>query len=299
LSKAEAERPAQVLREPGVLARRICAFTPDPKIMPKAIHTTAGNTCGPRRTRGFDQFDTPTCAVKALLGAEVLPTRLWEPCAGNDAIANVLRGHGHDVVTNDIAADGVDFRQHRKAPPGVGGIVMNPPFLLATEFVAHGLELVPLVIALERIQFLEGDVRAALYDAGKLARVHVFRNRVPRMHRADWAGNRASPAMMLAWFVFRRDHDGSAPRLYWVRCDRGDDRDRAPAIRKEGPSKATRPDDYDAADDMRKSTEWAFQHIRQRVLQGGRGWHGWPEPSVLDRASGPEEHEAQSIGGPG
>jgi hypothetical protein len=39
------------------------------------------------------------------------------------------------------------------------------------------------------------------------------------------------------------------------------------------------PDDYDAADDMRRSVEFAYQHIRERVARGGRGWRGWPESS--------------------
>jgi hypothetical protein len=41
------------------------------------------------------------------------------------------------------------------------------------------------------------------------------------MHAAGWAGKKAAPAMMLAWFVFLRDHDGSAPRLGWIRCEKG------------------------------------------------------------------------------
>jgi hypothetical protein len=186
--------------------------------MSKAIHTTAGNTCGPRKTRGLDQYDTPPCAVRALLRAERLPPKLLEPCDGNGS--NVLRDHGHEVVTSDIATDGIDFLQLREAPPGVGGIVTNPPFILAAEFVTHGLTLVPQVIILERIQFLEGDNRADFYSAGKLVRILIFRNRVPRMHKAGWTGNRASPGMTLAWFVFLRDHDGSLPRLDWIRCDR-------------------------------------------------------------------------------
>jgi hypothetical protein len=177
--------------------------------MSKGIHTTCGNTSGPRKTRGLDQYDTPPSAVEPLLQVERLPPKLWEICAGNDCIVNVLRDHGHYVVANDIATDGVNFLQPRVAPPGVGAIVTNPPFILAAEFVAHGLKLVPQVIILERIQFLESDTRADLFDSGKLARVHVFRNRVPRTHLAGWTGNRASPAMMLAWFVFLRGQNVS------------------------------------------------------------------------------------------
>jgi hypothetical protein len=36
-------------------------------------------------------------------------------------------------------------------------------------------------------------------------------------------------------------------------------------------------DNYDHSDDMRASIEFAYQHIRERVRDGGRGWREWPE----------------------
>jgi hypothetical protein len=149
-----------------------------------------------------------------------LPIRCWDICGSDeDQIALRLRAHGRQCVATDIAIDGIDFRTRRQAPPGVEAIVMNPPFSLGAEFVLHGLRLVPKVLCLQRIQFLESEARAALFDAGKLARIHVFRNRVPRMHLTGWQGKQASPAMVLAWYVFERDHDGSKPVLDWIRCE--------------------------------------------------------------------------------
>ena len=183
-----------------------------------AIHATAGNHAAPKSKRGHDVYLTPPCAVEAMLRVEPLPPVCWE-CCGDDtsAIATVLRAHGHSVVCSDIRADGIDFFDRTTAPRGVEAIVTNPPFSLAADFVRHGLALVPKVVVLERIQFLESKTRAPLFDAGKLARIWVFRNRVPRMHRQDWRGKRASAAMTLAWFVFDRDHDGR-PTLDWIRA---------------------------------------------------------------------------------
>ena len=186
-----------------------------------AIHTTAGNHTGPRRQRGFDSYATPACAVEALVRAEPLPLICWEACGTEDsAIATVLRAHGRRVVCTDITTDGVDFRNWLTAPTDAQAIVMNPPCSLAADFVRHGLTLAPKVVILERIQFLESESRTDLFDAGKLVRIWVFRDRVPRMHRANWTGKRASAAMMLAWFVFDRDHDGGPPTLGWIRCRR-------------------------------------------------------------------------------
>jgi hypothetical protein len=183
-----------------------------------AIHVTAGNRAGPRSQRGLEVYATPALAVESLLRLEPLPAEIWECCGDeSSAIATVLRAHGRRVVCTDLATDGVDFRDWAMAPRGVQAIVTNPPFSLAADFATHGLALVPKVVVLERIQFLESETRAALFDAGKLARVWVFRKRLPRMHRSDWAGKRASAAMVLAWFVFDRDHDGP-PALDWIRA---------------------------------------------------------------------------------
>ena len=76
-------------------------------------------------------------------------------------------------------------------------IVTNPPFKLAAQFAAHALSLCPRVAMLLRLSFLEagnektkaGRARLFALDSGQLARVHVFRNRLPMMHRDGWAGN--------------------------------------------------------------------------------------------------------------
>ena len=52
----------------------------------------------------------------------------------------------------------------------------------------------PRVVMLLRLAFLESKRRSGILDGGQLARVHVFRNRLPMMHRAGWAGPKASSA---------------------------------------------------------------------------------------------------------
>jgi hypothetical protein len=41
-----------------------------------------------------------------------------------------------------------------------------------------------------------------------LARVHVFRKRLPMMHRDGWTGKRASSGIAFAWFCWDRNHRG-------------------------------------------------------------------------------------------
>jgi hypothetical protein len=93
----------------------------------------------------------------------------------------------------------------RQAPAGTEAIVTNPPFKLAGEFVSHALDLVPRVAMLLRLAFIESERRRPILDTGHLARVHVFRNRLPMMHRSGRGTQIAktnSSAMAFAWFVW-------------------------------------------------------------------------------------------------
>lgn len=178
----------------------------------------------PLSERGHDCYETPNCAVEALLRVERLPHKLWEPAAGRGRIVDVLRAHGHQVIGSDLvdyARPDIfprrDFLMERKLPDGCEGIVTNPPFMLAEEFVAHALELCPRVIMLLRLAFLESERRTAILEGRGLARIHVFRRRLPMMHRAGWEGRKANSGMAFAWFVWDRSHSGSHTinRISW------------------------------------------------------------------------------------
>jgi hypothetical protein len=142
--------------------------------------------------------------------------------AGRDRRANpqrhpfvrVLRDAGHAVIASDLVA--YDFALHfqrdfltvDKVPDGVEAIVTNPPFHIANEFVAHALELCPRVVMLLRLAFLESTRRSPILEEAGLARIHIFRRRLPMMHREGWGGPRASSQTAFARFVWDRDHAG-------------------------------------------------------------------------------------------
>lgn len=172
-----------------------------------------------------DVYETPPEATLALLRAEQLPHWLWEPAAGRGAIVNVLRAAGHAVVASDLRDYGCPthfsrryFLLELKAPERCEAIVTNPPFALAQQFVEHALELCPLVVMLLRLAFLESARRTPILDGGQLARVYVFRNRLPMMHRDGWTGPRASSAVPFAWFVWDSGHTGPTElsRISWA-----------------------------------------------------------------------------------
>jgi hypothetical protein len=175
--------------------------------------------------RKNDLYESPPEAVRALLTAEDLPPVIWEPACGRGSIVRVLRASGRQVYATDLVdyyssdqdCAGWDFLSERQLPIGVQAIVTNPPFKNAAEFVAHALDLCPRVVMLLRLAFLESTRRAPILDGGHLARVHVFRNRLPMMHRDGWTGPKVSNPTAFAWFVWDRNHRGATElhRLSW------------------------------------------------------------------------------------
>jgi hypothetical protein len=175
-----------------------------------------GTTRAPLAERRNDLYETPAVAVQALLRREYIPSVIWEPACGPGAIVRVLRAAGRQVYATDLVDyaspdqdnAGWDFLSERQLPIGTEAIITNPPFKNAGEFVAHALELCPFVIMLLRLAFLESERRRNVLDKGTLARVHVFRKRLPMMHRQNWEGPKANSGMAFAWFVWDRDHKG-------------------------------------------------------------------------------------------
>jgi hypothetical protein len=175
--------------------------------------------------RGEDVYETPACAVEALLKIEKLPVNIWEPACGPGAIVRVLRAVGHSVYASDLhdyggvgCDPGVDFLTNTCLGQAEA-IITNPPYKQAQQFVEVALKRAPLVIMLLRLAFLESSRRAHILDRGSgLARIHVFSNRLPMIHRHNWTGPRASSAIAFCWMVWERGHDGPATidRIKWT-----------------------------------------------------------------------------------
>jgi hypothetical protein len=179
--------------------------------------------------RGHDLYETPAPVTRALLKVEpLLQTRrhIWEPACGRRAIIAVLREAGHEVVASDIENYGFpitvpnywhrDFFLEHVAAASTA-IVTDPPYRSAADFVRHALKLCPRVIMLMRLAFLESTGRTDILESGNLARVHIFRNLLPMMHRFDWTGPRPTSALAYAWIVWDRGHIGppTMHRLSW------------------------------------------------------------------------------------
>lgn len=171
-----------------------------------------------------DFYASPPEAVLALMEVEKFTGTVWECACGDGAIVNVLRAAGHHVYATDLVERGcpdsqsrVDFLMEPAPSFPIDAIVTNPPYALANKFVAHALTVAPRVMMMLRLAFLESAGRSAILDSGSLARVHIFSNRLPMMHRDGWEGKRSTNSVAFAWFVWESAHKGPAQldRISW------------------------------------------------------------------------------------
>jgi hypothetical protein len=185
-----------------------------------------GVAMSPRAERGDDFYRTPECAVHALLKVESFNGPIWECACGDGLIVNALREAGHKVVATNLidygcpdSTSGVDFLKEHRAPAGVETIITNPPFMHADKFVRHALKLVPRVVMLLRLLFLESQGRCDIIDGGRLRRVYPFIDRLPEMHRNGWDGPRIENSpIQFAWFCWDRNYSGDiVVRRIWAR----------------------------------------------------------------------------------
>lgn len=174
--------------------------------------------------RGLEYYKTPAVAAKALLAIEGdrIPQNVWEPACGDGAIAIWLQGSGRNVMATDIADRGYgarhDFLGEYMTPLGAKarGIVTNPPFSLAREFVDRSFHYsgIHYVAMLLRLSFLESQTRKSWFEANPPARVLVSSTRLPMMHREGYTGKKSTSTTAHAWFVWLRGHN-EEPVIRW------------------------------------------------------------------------------------
>lgn len=135
--------------------------------------------------RPSDFYPTPAWAVARLLEVVDLPGGAWlEPSAGDGAIIRAVNARRSDV---DWIA--IDVRQECEAPLRAAGAdtfiadflgaevgwtgrtrffdvaILNPPFTHAQAFIDRAKNLANYVVALERLNFLEGEERCEWFRA--------------------------------------------------------------------------------------------------------------------------------------
>ena len=122
-----------------------------------------------------------------------------------------------DVYASDIEL-GSDFLESRNLPCDIHGIVTNPPFDLATEFIEHALRLTE-----PKLGFVAMLLRTDFYHAK--SRTHLFRDcpafakKVVLLKRIVWfvednGKPKASPSYNHSWYVWDHKHAGPPTIAY-------------------------------------------------------------------------------------
>jgi hypothetical protein len=161
-----------------------------------------------------DLYETPEWVTLALVPHLPAPgVRFLEPAAGSGKMARALRGAGYLVDAFDIA-DGQDFLEMGGLTADTAGIITNPPYVQAQEFIEHAISLTcskGLVAMLLRTDFDHAKTRAHLFSMSpRFAKKVVLRRRIKWFE--DSTG---SPSFNHAWFIWDWKHIGP-PIIAWA-----------------------------------------------------------------------------------
>jgi hypothetical protein len=158
-----------------------------------------------------DRYMTPARVTKALLPHLPTACHIWEPAAGTGIVVEALEAAGHGVTATDIMT-GHDFRT-TQLPTGARGIVTNPPYSHATDFVERALALLPpngFAAFLPRCDFDSAGTRRHLFGENP-----AFAKKLILAKRIRWiAESTGSPSFNHAWFIWDRAHEGAAVLSY-------------------------------------------------------------------------------------
>lgn len=129
----------------------------------------ASNHCDEERA-DKDYYATEPAATEWLCQLEQFSKFILEPSCGEGHMSEVLKAHGYNVTSRDLADRGfgevADFLSAENRY-WIGDIVTNPPYAFAQEFVEKAMQIVQegsKVAMFLKLTFLEGKGRARLFE---------------------------------------------------------------------------------------------------------------------------------------
>ena len=194
-----------------------------------SIFKTLGASNHTEKEREVDDFyATSPDAIDVLLEypAIQLPEKIWEPSCGSGCLSMRLEELGYEVVSTDLVERGygiagIDFFAQTKVPDDVKAIVTNPPYKFATNYVVHGLRLLPengLLCLFLKTTFAEGKDRwNRIFSITPPRFVLQCTERMLCAKNADFEGMRrgGGSAVSYAWWVWQKGWEGETV-LGWV-----------------------------------------------------------------------------------
>jgi hypothetical protein len=168
-----------------------------------------------------DAYSTPAWCTQSLLNSVEIPEawRVWEPAAGDGAIADVLSKRGLNVLSTDIRT-GLDFLAidpGESIYDGVSAVITNPPYSVADEFIKQALRLMKLRRGLVAM-LLRNEFDCARKRIDLFGDCLHFSTKVVLTRRPRWIpGTTTGPRHNFAWFVWDFQQMGP-PKIKWSIC---------------------------------------------------------------------------------
>lgn len=165
-----------------------------------------------------DYYATDPIAIDGLKSVWDIPKNVWECSCGEGHLSKRLEEFGHNVYSSDLIDRGYgdvkDFLKADTMPDGFDCILTNPPYSLATDFVIHGLGLLPegghLALFL-KTTFLEGKKRYdSIFSKNPPKYIFQYSKRVLCAKNADFDGMKAGggSAVSYAFFIWEKGFKG-------------------------------------------------------------------------------------------
>ena len=207
----------------------------------KVVNTVGASNLSNKDREDLDFYQTPSFATKSLLDLRLVEAHnIWEPMAGNGAIAEVLKQNNclnvttSDIVQRDYKLDFIqDFFNMKEFPvsmleKGGRGIITNPPYNVADDFILHALSTLKadyLAVFLP-VRYLEGSKRyLEIYQHYKPRDVIVFARRLGCYKDSDVKSgvkitdHGIASAVAYMWLCFFRPtmmDKNAETKLHWV-----------------------------------------------------------------------------------
>lgn len=182
----------------------------------------------------LDYYATNPQAVKMLLNKYTFDAQtILEPCVGGGHIANAINDffkNKRDITCLDIVDRGypntivTDYLKW-ETDKRFEGIITNPPFSLAQEFIEKSIDLLDnngQIAMFLKIQFLESDKRKEFFEKYPPKYIYVFRNRMATWNNGqslDQNGKRWATTMCHAWFIWEKENgemSKTEPIIRWL-----------------------------------------------------------------------------------
>ena len=165
-----------------------------------------------------DYYATDPIAIDGLKTVWDIPSHIWECSCGEGHLSKRLEELGHHVYSSDLVDRGygdiMDFLKVDTMPYECECILTNPPYSLATEFVIHGLSILPkggyLALFL-KTTFLEGKKRYdSIFSKNPPKYIFQYSKRILCAKNADFDGMKAGggSAVSYAFFIWEKGFKG-------------------------------------------------------------------------------------------